>query len=516
MKVNQVKFGSLVSYVQIAAGIVIGLAYTPAMIRLLGQSEYGLYNTASSIISMLSILSLGFNSGYIRFFSKYKRENDTEKIHSLNGMYLIIFTLIGTVALICGLILSSHLDIVFDQGLTEGEYQLAYKLMVLLTVNLSISFPMSVFSNIISANEKFILLKLLGLIKTVLSPLVTLPLLLMGFRSVAMVVVTMTITLLVDMVYVYYVVAVLGNKFCFRNFESRIFKELFVYTSFIAINMIVDQVNWNVDKLLLARYRGTISVAVYSVGYTLFSYYMMFSTAVSGVFTPRVHRIVCSASDEKKMSGELTALFVKVGRVQFLILGLIASGLVFYGHAFITNIWAGKDYSESYYVMILLVLSSFVPLIQNLGIEIQRSQNLHKFRSIVYSIMAGVNLVLSIFLCRRYGAVGSAIGTAVSLTLCNGVIMNIYYARKCNIGIGLFWINILGMLKGLPFPIVAGLLLRTVWSDYTLAAWLFKILIYSLVYCLSMWCFAMNQQEKDLFLKPLLRVVRRSGKARND
>ena len=39
MKVNQIKIGSLISYVQIAAGIVIGLAYTPAMIRLLGQSE---------------------------------------------------------------------------------------------------------------------------------------------------------------------------------------------------------------------------------------------------------------------------------------------------------------------------------------------------------------------------------------------------------------------------------------------------------------------------------------------
>ena len=431
-------------------------------------------------------------------------------------MYLIIFSIIGALALICGLILSSHLEVVFDKGLTEEEYQLAYKLMVLLTVNLSISFPMSVFSNIISANEKFILLKLLGLIKTVVSPLVTLPLLLLGFRSVAMVVVTITITLLVDMVYVYYVTAVLGNKFRFRNFDSRIFKELFIYTSFIAINMIVDQINWNVDKMLLARYQGTISVAVYSVGYTLFSYYMMFSTAVSGLFTPRVHRIVCSYADEKKIAEALTTLFVKVGRVQFLILGLIASGLVFYGHAFITHIWAGEEYSESYYVMILLVLASTVPLIQNIGIEIQRALNLHKFRSILYAIMAGVNLMLSIFLCQRYGAVGSAIGTAFSLTVCNGVIMNIYYARKCRIDIMLFWQNILGILKGFLVPVAAALVMQSVWEEYTLIGWLCQIFIYSVLYCLSMWCIAMNQQEKHLFVKPLLRVVRGFGKAKND
>ena len=62
MKINQLKLGSVISYIQIAAGIVIGLIYTPWMIRLLGDSEYGLYHTAISTISMLSVLSLGFNS----------------------------------------------------------------------------------------------------------------------------------------------------------------------------------------------------------------------------------------------------------------------------------------------------------------------------------------------------------------------------------------------------------------------------------------------------------------------
>ena len=72
---NQLKAGVILSYLQMALNIIIGLAYTPIMIRTLGQSEYGLYNTISSTISMLSILSLGFNSGYIRYYAKYKKEN---------------------------------------------------------------------------------------------------------------------------------------------------------------------------------------------------------------------------------------------------------------------------------------------------------------------------------------------------------------------------------------------------------------------------------------------------------
>ena len=63
---KELKIGSILSYLQIALGIVIGIAYTPFMLRTLGQSEYGLYNTVSSTIAILSLLSLGFNASYIR------------------------------------------------------------------------------------------------------------------------------------------------------------------------------------------------------------------------------------------------------------------------------------------------------------------------------------------------------------------------------------------------------------------------------------------------------------------
>lgn len=42
---NEIRLGSILSYMQMALSIVIGLIYTPVMIKLLGQSEYGLYNT---------------------------------------------------------------------------------------------------------------------------------------------------------------------------------------------------------------------------------------------------------------------------------------------------------------------------------------------------------------------------------------------------------------------------------------------------------------------------------------
>ncbi len=506
---SQLKWGVILSYIQMAMGIIVGLVYTPVMLRLLGKSEYGLYNTVSSTISMLSILSLGFNSSYIRYYSKYKKENDEQSIYKLNGLFLIVFGIIGVIALVCGTFLSFNLQYVFDEGLTTQEYATAKVLMLLLTVNLAVSFPASLFSSIISAHEKYVFLKLLGVLKTVVSPLVTLPLLLIGYRSIAMVTVTVSISIITDLIYFIYVKGVLKNKFIFHSFEKGIFKSLFAYTSFLAINIIIDQINWNVDKFLLGRFKGTEVVAIYSVGYSLYQYYAMFSSAVSSVFTPRVHRLVnATDGNEVAKKQQLTELFVKVGRIQFLLLGLIASGLVFFGKPFI-HYWAGSGYEDSYYVMLLLVLPASIALIQNIGIEAQRAQNKHKFRSIAYLIMALINLVLSIFLCQKYGAIGSAIGTAMSLVIANGLVMNIYYHKRCNINILQFWKNIVRMSVGLILPIALGVVIVSFVNLYSILNLLLCIGGYSIVYCASMWFLGMNGYERGLVLKPLAKILKR-------
>lgn len=494
--------GTLLTYLQMILGVLIGLLYTPVMIRILGQNEYGLYNTVASTISMLSVLSLGFNSSYVRYFAEYRKNKDYQAIYRLNGMFICIFATIGVIALICGLYIANHLNLVFESGLTADEYILAKKLMIVLTINLAISFPMSVFQSIISANERFIFLKLLSMLKTVGGPLVTLPLLLMGYRSVALVCITLIIACITDLFYFIYVFFILKNRFVFRGIERNIVADLFVYTSFIAVNIIIDQINLNVDKVLLGRYKGTAATAVYAVGYALYHYYSMASTAVSSVFAPRVHRIVRESETSGERKKALTNLFIKVGRIQFLILGLIVTGIVFFGKQFIA-LWAGYEYIDAYYVLLLLCIPATVPLIQNTGIEIQRALNRHKFRSIVYLIMAVHNLIISISLCQRYGVVGCAIGTAISFAVANGLIMNIYYHKKCDIDIVLFWKEIKSVSKGLLIPIVSGVLILYTMDTNSLIGLISAIALYTTIYFLSMLCLGLNTREKEMLKKPI-------------
>ena len=208
------------------------------------------------------------------------------------------------------------------------------------------------------------------------------------------------------------------------------------------------------------------------------------------------------------MNQQFTSLFTRVGRIQFIVLGLIASGMIFFGQYFITNIYATSEYADAYVVALLLILPAMIPLIQNVGIEIQRSVNKHQFRSIIYLFMAVVNTIISIPLAFLYGPAGAALGTAISLLVANGLIMNWYYLKALGIGIGTFWKSIASLAKGLIVPVVLGVFIMCKVTFHGLLDFAIWVFIYTVVYAVSFWLLGMNDSEKQLVIKPLHKVLR--------
>lgn len=502
MKINQLKAGVILSYLQVGLNAIISLVYTPIMLRLLGQSEYGIYTLASSMISYLGLLNFGLSSSYVRYFSKYKSNNDKKGLAQLNGVFLTVYIVIALIAFTCGLIISFNVDVLFSQKLTANELHTTMYLMIILSFNLMMTFITTVFTAYISANEQFVFHKLLNMGKTVLSPLITIPILLMGYRSIGLAVVTTVISLIVDFSNIAYCFKKLNIQFCLKGANYGMIGEIATYSVFIAVNSIVDLINWQVDKFILGRYHGAIATAIYGVASQLNSLYMNVSTSISSVFTPRIHKLMYSKNRDK----EFTKLFIKIGRIQMLILGLIASGLILFGQSFI-NFWAGSDYQDAYVITLLLVLPATIPLIQNLGIEIQRAKNKHQFRSLVYAIMAILNILISIPLGKYYGGIGCAFGTAISMIVANGFLINWYYAKHLSLGIKEFWIQILKIFPAILFSGIFGLIIKGVIYSNTVLSFGICVIIYSIIYLIICWKIAMNKSEKDLIIKLYKKIL---------
>ena len=502
MKISkQIGWGAILSYMNMAVSAIITLSYTPFMLRMLGQSEYGLYNTVASTVASLSVLSLGFGSSYVRFFSEYKARNDTESINSLNGMFLLVFSILGTIVFICGTLMIIRIEAIFAEGIIGEELKRARILMTLLVIHLAVSFPASVFTSIITANEEFIFQKTVSMIQQILVPIVCIPLLLNGKGSIGMVIGTTFIGYSIYLLNAAFVIFKIKSHFSFSGFDRRLLFSIATYSGFIALNLIVDQINLNIDKILLGRYRGTMSVAIYSVGFTLYHFYQMFSTSISNVFIPRVHLIWSNGSiSTKEKNRRLSEMFAAIGRIQLMVLLLIVSGIAFFGRPFI-KIWAGEGYENAYYVVLILAISSIVPLTQNVGIEIQRAKNRHQFRSVLYSLMAVINLVLSIYLCQIYGEVGSAIGTAISFVVANTILMNIYYGKRLKINLRLYWKYFVNTIISVIPAFCIGVLFCRKNNLSNLSILLSSIVLYSIIYFICIYIFACTKNEKNIIRK---------------
>lgn len=504
MKINQRKAGVILSCAGEIVKILINLIYTPIMLRLLGQSEYGLYQLVYSIVSYLNLLSLGFGSSYLRFYSRYKAKRDEAGVAKLNGMFMIIFCSISMVCILCGIVMTRNIRSILGAGLTDGEYETAKVLVGLLIINLAITFLNSIFNCSITAHEKFLFQKLLILFQSLFSPFLALPLLIAGYGSIGMVSVTTFLTFVLLLSNMFYCFKKLSIRFEFHGIRIGLLKEMWIFTFFIFLNQIVDQINWSVDKFLLGRFAGTTAVAVYGLGGQINTMYQQFSTSISNVFVPEVNKSVAESNDDE----QLTKLFTRVGRIQFIILGLILSGFIFLGSPFI-KAWAGDGYGASYDVALLLIIPVTVPLVQNLGIEIQRAKNMHKARTIVYMFIAVANVFVSIPLIKLMGPTGAALGTAISLCAGNVLFMNWYYHVHIGMNMLYFWKEIAKFIPALIGPTIVGTLIMKVahvsgWFHIGLYA-----VVYAAAYSISMYFFGMNTEEKQLVIAPIKKILKR-------
>lgn len=503
---NQLKVGAALNYVSICLNMVVGLLYTPYMLRMLGQSEYGLYSLAASIIAYLTVLDLGFGNAIIRYTAKFRAEGKQREQEEMFGMFFILYIGIGIIAMIAGSVLSLNVENMFSRAMTESEVHRTRIMLWLMTFNLAFTFPMSIWGSIMSAYERFVSQRIVSIIRSVLNPVVMILLLVVGYKAIAMVVVTTIFnvaTLLVNWWYCKYKLTI---KVRFAKFKWAFLKEVSIYSFWIFLNAIMDRIYWSTGQFVLGIYKGSVAIAVYAVAIQLESMYMMFSTAISSVFLPKVTSMVTKGSSDE----EISDLFIRTGRIQYIVMAYILSAFVVFGKQFII-LWAGDDYTDAYYLTLMFFVPLTVPLIQNLGILILQARNQMKFRSMLYIVIALCSLGLSIYLAQIYGGYGCAFATGMALLIGQGLIMNIYYQKKQRINITGFWLEILKMSIVPAVFIVVGLYALNHFepSNMTVLDFAKYLILYTVLYIPLFLIFSINKEEKNLLLYPVLLIIRR-------
>ncbi len=490
---NQRKAGALLSYLYLALTFAVGIFYTPILLGFLGESEYGVYSVANSAIAFLAILDLGFSQTMIRYVSRCKALKDKVGEQKLNGMFLLLYSGIAVIALIAGTVLFFNLDLVFQRGFTPAETAQLKIIFVILLINLVVSFPLGIYSSIISANEGFFYLKLVNIISFALTHAGILLALFLGYKSVMMAVITTVVSIALKLITAVYGTSRYRIRFMFRGFDRALLREVFVFSFFIFLNIVIDQLYSNTDKFILGALCSSAMVTTYTVGVQFYSYFEQFSTSISGVFLPKITQLV-TVNDNLE---EVSALFCRIGRVQFILLGFLMSGFIIFGRQFI-SLWVGKDQMDAYGIALVVILPALIPLSQNLGISVLRALNQHRFRSIIYFFIALVNVGLSIPLALRFGGFGAACATGFA-TCCGQIAtMNWFYYKKIGLDIPGYWKEIGKIVLPLLPVTAAGAGIHWLMPAGGWILLLAQCVLYTGIFLVFGWLMIFNQYEKEL------------------
>ena len=485
----------ILSYLNLGIGNLIPFFYTPIMLELLGQSEYGLYKIASSTTSYLSLMAFGIGSAVSRFIIKARTQEGKEAEERMFGLFHLLFQAVALLSLIVGGIITWKLDLIYGASLTAAELSRMRILVGLMVINTAVGFSSTSYNAVVSSHERFLFIHSVNILSTIGTPVMNLVILFMGYRSVGMAMVSLTLNILVRLIYIAYVRKALDIRPRYKGMPTNSIREIFVFSFWIFISNIVSRIYTATDTVVIGAVPAlaTIGAAVYSVGNTFSSIMFNLAQVTPGFFSPKVNKMVFGGASDR----ELSDLMIKVGRIQGYVVALVCSGFIAFGTPFL-YCYVGPEYWEAYWVAVVVMIPNCIPLVQSVANSIQQAKSMHQFRATVYLVIALLNIVGTIVLVTKFGIIGAAIPTGLAYLLGHGVAMNWYYWKKIGLDIPRFWRNLSPIfLVGIILCIITLFVSR--WVDfYSWGRLGLGIVAYTIVYCVVLWFAILNHEEKAM------------------
>lgn len=493
MKLTGTRSGAVISYVYMAAQILVQLAYIPILLSVIGQAEYGLYQLIGSIMAYIVSINGVLASGVGRYYCMYRVSGDAEKMENTLAIAKRLYLLLSLCCVLAIAVIIPVFQSVYKGIFTESQLNECSLMLIVLGINAIVTMNNAINIAVITASEHFVFLKGSQLVTLIIQPVIVLLFAHLMPNALFVTLVVLAMNVLCSTGQRVYAKSVLRARYTYHGWDSCLAKSLLHFSAAIVLVTIADQVFWKTNQLIVGYFYGPELVAVYAVGAQIYSAYMSLGTSISSVYLPRVSELYHDKHDMEAISH----LFAKIGRITFYLTAFVLGGFMLLGREFV-YMWAGDGYEQAYFVALIVMIPFTIDLIQNLGLTILQVADKYYFRGYMYSGIAIVNLFCSFYLVGRVGLIGAAASTAISMFIGNGLCMNWYYSRKIGLDIGYFW-------RELKKPVIAFMITLLIAEPLQIMAFPAPNLmsfvihgaIYSVLYAVIEWKFAFNEYEKE-------------------
>lgn len=488
---QQIKYGAVLSYLGIVVYILVGLLYTPWMIRVIGKDDYGLYTLAYSIVALF-VFDFGISAAIQRFVAKYLAEGSKEKVNHCVSLVYRLYLYID-VAIFIVLVVVFFLIPYIYRELTAVQISRLEVVFVMAGLFSVVSFPFIPLNGILSAHEKFVQLKACDLLSKVLTVSINVVCLFCGGGLYALVLTNVLVGLFVITMKFFIVRRQTDIKVQFGYYDKHEMRSLLSFSGWTTVVALCQRCIFNIAPSILGMFAGAAVIAVLGISISLEAYTYTFACALNGLFLPKISRILYD-------KGDILPLMIRVGRIQILTLGIILIGFFVVGNDFIMA-WLGSGYEEAYVCTLLLITPAFLLLPADIADQTLIASGNVRYRAFVFLVMAVVNIPLSVVMTKYYGLVGLAVSIFIAYMIRNVALYYVYYAK---LNINIFEFVHKSYLKMLPGLIVSGGCAYVLASFLNIGGWTgvaTKTVIVTVCYIVWMGVLAMNKEEKKLVKK---------------
>ena len=443
------KKGIALSYINTFVAMACGLFLSSFLLRSLGDTEYGVYQTISSFANYLVLLEFGVGTVLTRNISVCRGNNEGEETigSAISTLWIITLVLAGIITAL-SIFFYFSIESIYYNSLSVDQIEYAKNIFIIVSIHLIFSFFSQTLKGIALGYEKYSFSAYLSLIRNISRTTALVVIICFYKYAIVIAIVDMCLSALLFVSSWLYCRRYLKVKLLKYSFNSAVFKQSFILCIAIFLQGIINQANGNVDKFLIGIKLSPESVSLYSVGLYIYTVFSSITTVPISMYAPQVAKEITAG----KKGTELLAKIGSASKLTSIIGGSIFFGFISVGRQFI-SIFYGEQYYLAWTIAIILMGSMYLDTIVGVLENVLDVYNRRIIRSLVLIVTTCANVILTYFLIDRYGVLGATIATSICVLFGQVLAMGAYYTFKLKISVLYLYKEAFNGI--LPFQVIA-------------------------------------------------------------
>lgn len=379
-------------------------------VKILSTEYLGISGLFSNILSMLSLVDLGIGVSIAYYLYEPLANKDEKKICQLMNYFKKIYTTIGVIVFIIGVVLTPFLEWFIKEDLTIPHIRFIYVLYVL---DSALTYFSAYKTSLINADQKNYIVSFYHNAIRVIQTILAIGLLVVTKDYIAY----YSVTLVATVIYNVMITRKANKLYSFlkqnklevidADMKDKIKKNTIAMMCHKIGNVLVN----STDNLLISKFVSIVSVGLYSNYSMILINLNKIVGQIFSAMTASIGNFNVSESDEKKEK-----LFYTLFFMDFEIYNFCSICLFVLFNPFIV-LWLGDKYVMSQTIVLIIVLNNYLQGVRKVVLSFKDACGL--FQNDKYKALAesAINLVVSIVLVKYWGIAGVFIGTTVSFVL---------------------------------------------------------------------------------------------------